>query len=59
MPDTPFRPFDDSLDKDAALAQLRRATAGAADGELFHERTRSEAMVFDDGRLRTASYDAG
>ncbi|MGB1034127.1 MAG: metalloprotease TldD, partial [Primorskyibacter sp.] len=28
------------------------------DGELFLERSVSEALVFDDGRLKTASYDA-
>lgn len=54
MTDSPFRPFDDNLDKDAALAHLARATDGADDGELFLERTRSEALVFDDGRVRTA-----
>ncbi|MDR9484145.1 MAG: metalloprotease TldD [Sediminimonas sp.] len=58
MPDMPFRPFEDSLDPDGALALLREATDGADDGELFLERRRSEALVFDDGRIRTASYDA-
>ncbi len=59
MTDTaPFRPFDSQLDESAALNILRAATAGAEDGELFLERRRSEALVFDDGRLRTASYDA-
>ncbi|MGM0585753.1 MAG: PmbA/TldA family metallopeptidase, partial [Pseudomonadota bacterium] len=54
-----FRPFDARLDEAAALAALREATEGADDGELFLERRRSEMLVFDDGRLRTASYDAG
>ncbi len=54
----PFRPFDTSLDRDTALALLREAVAGADDGELFLERRRSEVTSFDDGRLRTASYDA-
>ena len=54
----PFRPFDSSLPMDSALAVLRQATAGADDGELFVERRKSEALVFDDGRLRSASYDA-
>ena len=54
-----FRPFETALDEGAALAVLRDATAGAEDGELFLERRRSESLVFDDGRLRTASYDAG
>jgi TldD protein len=58
MSDTPFRPFDTLLDREAALASLRAATRGADDGELFLERRRAEALSFDDGRLRTASYDA-
>ena len=44
--------------RDAALRRLRAATDGADDGELFLERRRSEVLVFDDGRLRTAGYDA-
>jgi TldD protein len=56
MPD--FAPFEESLDQAAALRLLREAVAGADDGELFLERRRSEALVFDDGRLRTASFDA-
>jgi len=58
MSDTPFRPFDTLLDADTALATLRTAVAGADDGELFLERSRSEVISFDDGRVRTASYNA-
>ncbi|MGB8811847.1 MAG: metalloprotease TldD [Paracoccaceae bacterium] len=58
MTDTPFRPFETHLDEAAALATLRAATLGADDGELFLERRRSEALVLDDGRVKTASYDA-
>jgi TldD protein len=58
MPDTRFRPFETSFDRDTALARLREATADADDGELFLERRRSEVLSFDDGRLKTASYDA-
>jgi TldD protein len=58
MSDARFSPFETQLDPDRALAILRQATAGADDGELFLERRRSEALVFDDGRLRNASYDA-
>ena len=58
MSSTRFRPFDTDLDQDRALLLLREATAGADDGELFLERRRSEALVFDDGRVKTASYDA-
>jgi TldD protein len=55
---TPFRPFDTLLDRDHATTLLRQAVAGADDGELFLERRRAEVLSFDDGRLRTASYDA-
>ena len=58
MTDAPFRPFETALDEGAALALLRQATEGAEDGELFLERKRSEAIVLDDGRIKTASYDA-
>lgn len=58
MTDAPFAPFDTLLDREEALKVLRAATDGADDGELFLERRRSEALVFDDGRLKTASYDA-
>jgi TldD protein len=53
-----FIPFEADLDRETALSVLREAVAGADDGELFLERRRSEALVFDDGRLKTASYDA-
>ncbi|KAA2314111.1 metalloprotease TldD [Pseudooceanicola sediminis] len=58
MTDTLFRPFETMLDEGAALSLLRDAVAGADDGELFMERRRSEMLHFDDGRIRTASYDA-
>lgn len=58
MTDAPFRPFDTNLDEQAALGVLRAALAGAEDGELYLERKRSEAIVLDDGRIKTASYDA-
>jgi TldD protein len=56
--DAPFRPFETNLDEATALAILREATAGADDGELFLERRRSEGIMLDDGRIKTASYDA-
>jgi TldD protein len=37
---------------------LGEALAGADDGELFVERSESEAFLFDDGRLKSASYDS-
>lgn len=53
-----FRPFETDLDESAALKTLQSATDGADDGELFLERTRSESLVFDDGRVKNASYNA-
>jgi TldD protein len=53
-----FRPFETLIDEQGALGLLRAAVAGGDDGELFLERRRSEALVFDDGRLKTASFNA-
>jgi TldD protein len=58
MTDAPFRPFETHLDRERADAILREALAGAEDGELFLERRRAETLVLDDGRIKTASYDA-
>ncbi|MEM1360547.1 MAG: metalloprotease TldD [Pseudomonadota bacterium] len=58
MSQSSFNPFETHVDRDAVLTQLRDATLGADDGELFLERRRSEVLNFDDGRLKTASYDA-
>ena len=51
----------DSADVDVETAKrvLGEALSGADDGELFLEKSESESFVFDDGRLKTASYDAG
>src|SRR4051794_36634141 len=37
---------------------LGEALTGADDGELFVERSESESFLFDDGRLKSAAYDA-
>ncbi len=42
---------------EAARAELARATDGADDGELFVEHRTSEMLVFDNGRLKQATYD--
>jgi TldD protein len=47
------------VDPNRARGILGEALAGADDGELFLERSESEMFVFDDGRLKTASYDSG
>src|SRR6202789_1004920 len=46
------------VDPDRAGAILGEAIAGADDGELFLEQSESESFVFDDGRLKSASYDS-
>ena len=46
------------LDRAGAERQLRDATIGCEDGELFLEYRESEAISLDDGRIRSASYDA-
>ncbi|HEY3697104.1 metalloprotease TldD [Phenylobacterium sp.] len=37
---------------------LGEALVGADDGELFVERSESESFLFDDGRLKSAAFDA-
>ncbi len=50
--------FDDSaLEADKAQEQLNETLRGADDGELFVERSASESLTFDDGRLKTANFD--
>ncbi|MGJ3648484.1 metalloprotease TldD [Sphingomonas sp. GlSt437] len=47
----------DALDPDVALTLTADALARADDGELYLQYRKSEAFGFDDGRLKTASYD--
>ena len=51
--------FFDKTDLDATRTQtiVDDALKDSDDGELFLEYSQSEAFVFDDGRLKTASYD--
>ena len=53
-----FQPFETHLDQNNALKILQNATNGADDGELFFERRRAETLGLDDGRLKTANFDA-
>src|SRR5690349_14125745 len=46
------------VDADNARRILGEALAGADDGEIFIESTESESFLFDDGRLKNASYDS-
>ncbi len=45
------------LDKDKVAQIIGRGLEGADDGELFLEYKQSEALVFDNGRLKQATYD--
>jgi TldD protein len=47
------------LDRERAQQALNEAVAGADDGELYLERSESESLLFDDGRLKSAAYDTG
>jgi TldD protein len=46
------------VEAERARGLLAEALEGADDGELFVERSESESFVFDDGRLKSAAYDA-
>ena len=37
--------------------EIARGLAGADDGELFLEYSQTEALMFDNGRLKQATYD--
>src|ERR1700749_38951 len=46
-----------NLDRDAVRRELGRGLHGADDGELFLEYSQTEALTFDNGRLKQATYD--
>ncbi|MEM7446010.1 MAG: DNA gyrase modulator, partial [Pseudomonadota bacterium] len=45
------------LDRDQTEKLVEKSLDGADDGELFLEYRQSEAMAWDDGRLKSASFD--
>ncbi|MEE2760260.1 MAG: metalloprotease TldD [Pseudomonadota bacterium] len=45
------------LDRERTKTIVEEALAGADDGELYLEYCQSESLVFDDGRLKNASFD--
>src|SRR6187200_3506108 len=45
------------LDREAVKRELARGLAGADDGELYLEYAQSEALIFDNGRLKQATYN--
>src|ERR1044072_10049955 len=46
-----------NLDRDAVRHEIARGLAGADDGELFLEYAQTEMLMFDNGRLKQATYD--
>src|SRR5580692_7307367 len=46
-----------NLDRDSVRNELARSLSGADDGELFLEYSQTEALMFDNGRLKQATYD--
>ncbi|MEG3172791.1 metalloprotease TldD [Sphingomonas sp. ZB1N12] len=49
--------YRDTLDPEQAQALTAKALDKADDGELYLQYRKAEAFGFDDGRLKTASYD--
>ena len=50
--------FFDSTDLDQRQVdnQIREALAGADDGEMYLEYTKNDSVLFDDGKVKNASY---
>src|SRR6266851_4746269 len=46
-----------NLDRDQVRHEVARGLSGADDGELFLEYSQTEALMFDNGRLKQATYD--
>ena len=49
--------FSTDLSREQAVALVQEGLHGADDGELFVEKRQSESLVFDDGKLKSASVD--
>ncbi|MEN3748549.1 metalloprotease TldD [Sphingomonas sp. HF-S3] len=49
--------YRDTLDPETAARLTAEALGNAEDGELYLQYRKTEAFGFDDGRLKTASYD--
>src|SRR6201997_3581093 len=58
MTDTPISLVDRAgLDRPRLAKILSRGLDGADDGELFLEYRQAEALTFDNGKLKQATYD--
>ncbi len=58
MKNKKFLPFEQYLDQDKTKKILADVLRTADDGELFLEEKRSESLVLDDRRLKSANLDA-
>ena len=58
MKNEKFLPFEQYLDQDKTKKFLTNVLKTADDGELFLEEKRSESLVLDDQRLKSANLDA-
>ncbi len=61
MPNSSFDLNASLLDKalnQSGVEILKTAMIGADDGEIYLENTKNEGFVYDDGRLKSASYDS-
>ena len=50
--------FFNRMDKDQTIKTVQNALFGCNDGELFIEQRFSEQLTFDDGHIKTSSFDA-
>ena len=53
----PFKPFETNIERSKALSALKDLTHGADDGELYFERSRNETLIFDNNKLKNASFN--
>jgi TldD protein len=49
--------FSQDLTREQAMSLVQEGLRGADDGELFIEKRQTESLVFDDGKLKSASVD--
>lgn len=57
MTDKNHFPEELGVSRETARRILANAVSGADDGELFIEQRQSESLLFDNGRLKSASHD--
>ena len=53
-----FDPFGNNLTWEDAVKCLKLATKNSDDGELFFEQRQTETITLDDGRVKSAYFDA-